>query len=271
MFQYLNTLQCDDEQIDNCAVCSTEEGKTGTCAKCEDNYFQFLFNYLCLPCDHDLYGDQGCQGNCWRYDKGIFKCDEFGCKEGYYSLDKSVCWNCGFGSPNCAKCSNLPPAPYNADETDKRIFTCNECTDTTNYRIFDDGRCHHCYKQNCSLCHFYEDTTKSVCDRCFYDHYLCGEDCKKCPHYPIYRGYCRQCTDDITDYDNIFCYCNATYYQSSPRTCTDCPTGCYSCITKMPFLFCILCAKSKRNLHSLWSKLCILLPWYKWKPYLSLL
>ena len=230
LFQLINTLQCGDEQIDNCAECSTEEEKIGTCAKCENNYFQFLFNYLCLPCDHETYGDIGCQGNCRRDENSVFKCDEFGCKEGFYSIGKSVCWNCGLGAPYCAKCSNLPPLPYNANETDDRIFTCNECIDNINYRIFSDGRCHRCYKPFCSQCHFYENTTKSVCDQCYYDYYLSGENCKRCLHYGIYGGYCRRCTDDITDYDNIFCYCNATYYQSSPRECTKCPTGCRSCV-----------------------------------------
>ena len=195
LFQHIITLQCDDEQIDNCAACSKEKGETDTCAKCEDNYFQFLSNYLCLPCDHDMYGDPGCQG-----------------------------------TPYCAKCSYLPPLPYNANETEAREFTCNECLDNTNYRVLNDGQCHHCYKDYCSECHFYEDTSKSVCDKCFYDYYLSDGNCKKCRHYGIYGGYCRQCTDDITDYDNIFCYCNTTYYQSNPRECTKCPAGCRSCV-----------------------------------------
>ena len=148
-----------------------------------------------------MYGDPGCQGNCRRDDTFKFKCDEFGCKEGFYSLNKNYCVNCGLGSQYCSKCSYLPPLPYNASETDAREFTCNECLDTTNYRIFNDGRCYRCQKPYCSECHFNEDTIESVCDKCFYDYYLSGGGCKKCRHYGIYGGYCRQCTDDITDYD----------------------------------------------------------------------
>ena len=65
-FQLIFSLKCGDEQIYNCEICSTVDGEIGTCAKCEDNYFQFLFNYMCLPCDHKTYGDVGCQGNCQR-------------------------------------------------------------------------------------------------------------------------------------------------------------------------------------------------------------
>ena len=228
-FQLIFSLKCGDEQIDNCEICSTVDGEIGTCAKCKDNYFQFLYNYMCLPCDHKIYGDVGCQGNCKRVNN-IFKCDEFGCKEGFYSLDKSVCWNCGYASPYCSKCSNLPPEGTDPESTEQRIFKCNECIDK-NYRVFqNDGRCHQCYKQYCSECHFYDESSNSICDKCFYDYYLSGGNCKPCNHYPIEGGYCRQCTDNENDFNNIFCYCNETFYQSSPRECTKCPIGCYNCV-----------------------------------------
>ena len=73
--QALN-LQCGEENIDHCIECGTDEANN-TCAKCENNYFLFLFNYLCLPCDHMIYGDSGCQGNC-KIDGSLgFICDEF--------------------------------------------------------------------------------------------------------------------------------------------------------------------------------------------------
>ena len=49
-------------KIDHCEECGTGEA-VNTCAKCEDNYFLFLFNYMCLPCDHMTYGDSGCEEN----------------------------------------------------------------------------------------------------------------------------------------------------------------------------------------------------------------
>ena len=192
-----------------------------------DTTFQFLYNYLCLPCDHSVYGDPGCEGNCKREDDK-FVCDEFGCKSGFYSLNKISCWNCDASSPYCSKCSYLPPAGQSATETDQRIFNCSECL-SEDYRIFPDGRCHRCYKPYCSQCHFYENTLKSVCDKCYYDYYLSGENCVRCRHERIYGGYRRVCTDNLKDSNNIFYHCNTTYYLVSNNTCRDCPTGCYNC------------------------------------------
>ncbi|MEE3325448.1 MAG: hypothetical protein VZR33_08955, partial [Methanosphaera sp.] len=240
--------QCGDEQIDNCEVCASGD-ELGTCAKCDDHHFNFLFNYLCLPCDHKVYGDVGCEKNCvMNQEKLDFRCDEFGCKNGFYSINKMDCMNCYYGSPNCAKCTYLPPAGQSPATTDERIFTCNECIND-DYRIFSDGRCHHCYKPHCADCHFYGNTTKSICDRCYFDYYLRGEDCVKCRHYPIYGGYCRQCTDDPTDYDNIFCYCNYTYYHTDVRKCGDCPRSCWSCSndTRLTYPRCHYC----RAFHAL--------------------
>ena len=62
LFLGINTLRCDEEEIENCLKCGTGEN-SNRCDQCEDNYFPFLFNYLCLPCDH-MYGDSGCLGKC---------------------------------------------------------------------------------------------------------------------------------------------------------------------------------------------------------------
>ena len=119
-------LQCGDENIDHCEECGTGAA-INTCAKCEDNYFLFLFNYLCLPCDHKTYGDSGCEGKCRLDDSIGLICDEFGCKDGYYSLDKISCMNCdALGHNFCSKCSYLPPSGKSASETDERIFDCQE-------------------------------------------------------------------------------------------------------------------------------------------------
>ena len=77
----LKSLKCEDEEIENCVKCGTGEF-SDTCAQCEDNYFPFLFNYLCLPCDHE-YGDTGCQGKCYINSNLAVTCDEFGCKDGF--------------------------------------------------------------------------------------------------------------------------------------------------------------------------------------------
>ena len=221
-------LQCGDENIDHCEECGTGEA-VNTCAKCEDNYFLFLFNYMCLPCDHMTYGDSGCEGKC-RIDDSIgFVCDEFGCKDGYYSLNKIDCMNCNaLGHEFCSKCSNLPPSGKSPSDTDERIFECQKCI-SNEYAVYSDGRCHHCYNPHCSRCHFQEGTTKSICDSCDYNYYLRNGDCISCHHYSISGGYCRQCTDNSNDLDNIYCYCDNGYIKSSEHSCEKCPYACKYC------------------------------------------
>lgn len=55
-------LLCGEEEIDHCLQCDTENNET--CSLCEDNYFLFMKNILCLPCDNPLYGQYGCGGKC---------------------------------------------------------------------------------------------------------------------------------------------------------------------------------------------------------------
>ena len=224
-------LKCEEEEIENCLECGTGEA-SNRCAKCEDKYFPFLFNYLCLPCDHMSYGDSGCDGNCQYDQKKGLMCDEFGCKPGFYSIDRMTCMNCNsIGHEYCAKCTYLPPEGLRPNETDEREFECQECINEE-FAVFPDGKCHNCYWRHnfCSKCHFIGNSTQSICDKCYYGYYLSNNNvCKKCFTYPIYGGYCRQCTDDNEDYDNIECFCNYTYTKKTSRTCASCPSGCRYC------------------------------------------
>ena len=59
---HVNNLQCGVESIEHCLKCGTEEN-INSCETCEDKYFLFLDNVLCLPCD-SILGQPGCEGNC---------------------------------------------------------------------------------------------------------------------------------------------------------------------------------------------------------------
>ena len=50
-----------------------------------------------------------------------------------------------------------------------------------------------------------------------------------CYHYKINGGYCRQCTDNSDDLDNIYCNCYDSYCKTDSHTCTRCPNGCQYC------------------------------------------
>ena len=58
----VQNLTCGEEDIDHCLECGTGD-KANSCAKCEDKYFPFLSDVLCLPCDHYLYGQLGVEEN----------------------------------------------------------------------------------------------------------------------------------------------------------------------------------------------------------------
>ena len=59
----LLAVQWGREEIEHCIKCGIGE-YLESCSQCENKYFLFLNNLLCLPCDHDLYGNIGCGGNC---------------------------------------------------------------------------------------------------------------------------------------------------------------------------------------------------------------
>ena len=100
------SAKCGEEIIEHCSKCKTREDSE-SCAQCENNYFPFFHDLLCLPCNHSLYGQIGCKGNCnsnnYIDTRNVF-CEKDGCSEGFYNLN-GICTNCSIGSPGCAKCS----------------------------------------------------------------------------------------------------------------------------------------------------------------------
>ena len=228
LFSNAKNLLCGEEQIDHCMECGIGE-LNDTCSKCEDNYFLFLFNYLCLPCDHLVYGDSGCKGICSIDDNLDVTCDEFGCKKGYFNIDKKTCVPCSytFNSLGCSDCSYLPPSGKTALETNERIFKCNSCLD--NRFKFQNEKCVLCKKENCSSCYYIENSDKKICDKCHKDFYLREGECVKCWRKNISNGICEVCTDDPTDYQNFFCRCYGTYTLDSRISCKKCPDRCLNC------------------------------------------
>ena len=96
---------CDGKAINHCTKCNSGEN-SDSCAICENKYFPFFNNLLCLPCNDSIYGQIGCEGNCdgsnYIKTRNVF-CEEGGCKVGFYNLN-GICRNCSEGSPGCLKC-----------------------------------------------------------------------------------------------------------------------------------------------------------------------
>ena len=225
-----SNLLCGEEEIEHCLQCGTGV-KSETCVLCEDKYFLFMNNVLCLPCDNPLYGSYGCGGKCdennWITTRNVL-CEKTGCKEGYYNLE-GFCLKCSVGSDNCAKCTYEPPSGTNSNSTLENYFTCQACINNQ-YKIENDGRCNKCYIFHCQHCH-YDENENSVCDRCYGGYYV--NSAKKCSlcHWPVYiaGGICEVCSSDITDYKNANCFCYQNYTPDKLLGCRKCPTNCEHC------------------------------------------
>ena len=130
----VDNLQCGDEYIEHCLECNN--GKDiNSCKRCEDNYFPFLENALCIPCDDNSYGQVGCSGKCSDTNLddshiGNFKCDGV-CKEGYFKIN-NICKPCSDGLANCGKCTYEPPSSYISNDIDSQYFNCTECITNIN-------------------------------------------------------------------------------------------------------------------------------------------
>lgn len=227
--------------IEHCSLYNSDEN-FNNCAKCESNYFLFFNDLLCIPCNDSTYGQIGCEGNCdsTNYINTRFAfCEKEGCKSGFYNLN-GLCKNCSEGSPGCANCT------YEVQEEETKLhFICHNC-ESNEYRLTEFGTCEHCKIDNCLICHYNEDSTKAVCDKCKNGYYsdLNGE-CQKCKLVYISGGKCYNCTNNNIIYDSSYCWCNAEYTLLGNSTCVKCNKGCSQCnynnITKK--LECSKCQK----------------------------
>ena len=217
---------CGDEEIKNCKTCGKFDD-LDSCGTCEDSYFLVMDNLLCLPCNDTLYGQVGCKGNCDASDYKTTShalCDE--CKEGYYSIN-GFCISCDMGSPGCKECT------YESEgESTSKKFKCQKCL-SNEYKL-ENYECNKCDDlkpiSNCNKCHFEGEDQHGVCDICQYDYYLNSEKtCSSCYYIDIEGGWCKICSDNETDYNSGYCYCDYGYVKIDNHTCTECPEHCANC------------------------------------------
>ena len=208
------SANCDGEIIEHCLECDPKDNYE-SCLKCEENHFLFFNNLLCLPCNHSIYGQIGCEGNCdgsnYRNTRMAF-CEEGKCKEGYYNLN-GICFPCNDGSTACAKCT------YEVKENHTELdFICHECINNE-YNLTEFGICQHCYLSHCEICHYSNNFTKEVCDHCFDGFYINSDGkCEKCKDICIPYGCCRSCSDNDDD-ENKICSCWPHYHLVNKDTC----------------------------------------------------
>ena len=222
----INNLLCGEEEIDHCVQCGTGENFE-TCFKCEDKYFPFMSNVLCLPCDNPLYGMYGCGGNCdatnYVKTRNVI-CEENACKEGYYNIE-GMCIPCSKPVPYCGKCTYAPPVGINSNETVLKHFSCDKCIN--NQFKLENNRCYHCFLWKCAICHF-EPNNRAVCDKCITNYYVNSSRlCSECYWVGIIGGKCKVCSDNRYNYE--YCYCYSFYTKNAQGTCISCPANCAQC------------------------------------------
>ena len=222
----VNNLQCGVESIEHCLECGSGEN-INSCKTCEEKYFLFLDNVLCLPCD-SIHGQIGCDGNCNITKKNNMSFDRrcLGkCKEGYY-YDINQCSLCSKGRSNCGKCQYDPPLPHDQN-FDSQYFNCTECS-SNQYKFSSEGDCNICSLRNCKYCHF--EGENQLCDNCKQGYYLKDGECTECKWTLKSEGeICEVCSDDLTKFNEESCYCITHYTEVDSKQCVKCPENCYNC------------------------------------------
>ena len=206
-------LTCDENEIENCFQCGSEENK-GRCTKCDDKYFLVLNGEKCIACDNEFLGQEGCDGNCefMMSEKNIF-CDK--CKDDYYyELSEGICAPCSYSFDNCLKCSYLKES----EDSEEKVFKCLECDDS--YYLSDneckkcDDNCKKCLDaNNCETCddnyirhpngHCVLISDKFCLEAEYTDDEYREQKCNKCKEGYIlnsYSGKCESCEGYLTDY-----------------------------------------------------------------------
>ena len=224
-------INCFDHTIENCQ--QVDPTNHDRCDKCEDKYFLFYNNLICLPCDDKNYGQIGCSGGCdsSRYENDRFVyCNKDECKEGFYYL-KGLCLSCDKGSPGCKTCNITEIVTDNGLQDYNYI--CQECLDKE-YKLDEFGTCQKCKMDHCLKCEFTDDYSNKECLECESNYYLTSnKTCKHCEN--VYNsngnGYCTICSDNKTDLLSAkSCYCYNEYFLNENNTCTFCIKGCINCI-----------------------------------------
>ena len=220
-------LQCGVENIEHCQKCGTGT-EANSCETCDDKYFPFLDNVLCLPCDDSRFGDIGCGGQCNKnitYSSGTyydykFSCEN-GCKEGYFNLG-GKCESCRNG---CGKCTYEPP--YEMSKVYERYIKCQECT-SNQYKLTNQGKCEECHALHCNKCHYESENT--ICDECSSGYYLKDNACIQYNWILLSEGkICEACSDDKTKYNPDSCKCITHYTEGDSNNCIKCPENCFNC------------------------------------------
>ena len=217
-FAGTNTLECGENQIENCKECSKEVGDS--CGICEPNHFPLLENLFCLPCNDPRYGQVGCKGECVRTnntDSPFIYCTE--CEKGFFNED-GICRNCSEILSGCSEC-----AYEKVGSSDEEKLKCKKCLNEEEYSLNElSGKCIHCSDNqwDCKKCHYKKDKSlQSECEECSTG---CLNSNKECENHIINidtSGSCYRCKNNEKP---EYCECNSEYILFSNNSCIKFPS-----------------------------------------------
>jgi len=243
LYNSINCLNCGGEQeIPHCSQCGTGNDNY-KCISCEDKYFLFAHNLMCMRCNDPTYGQIGCGGNCdgSNYEKTrLALCNENDCLPGFYNI-RGTCFKCNENSPHCSKCS------YEYQNGGKeKVFKCLECDDP-DYKVLNKkgGQCKKCSVSNCKKCYF-DENDNDACEECEYNYYVDGaKTCTKCDWVNIPGGKYYHCPDKISERKAVECYVG--FAKNDTYNCLSCPLYCNSCTynSQSKKFNCISCISSR--------------------------
>ena len=216
-FVETNTLECGENQINNCKECDKNEG-SDSCGICEPNYFPLLQNSVCISCNDPFNGQEGCKGEC------VFRNSTFSpysfcteCEKGYYK-DNGLCKKCS--NWGCEECTY-----EKVGDSYQEVLKCQKCL-SEGYILVDESQCQNCGLY-CKKCHLLKGGNNEVeCDECEDGYYLDSDKyCKNCDFKSISNGKCYYCASGKNP---DYCLCSEGYVLVD-NSCISCPNNCYKC------------------------------------------
>ena len=258
----VNSIQCGDNQIENCKQCGEEE-ESDTCKICQDHYFPLLENLICGACNDPIYSQTGCKTECVSilnhcedckegYDNSNGLCIEPDCKKHINNCKKCHFEGEGFSNPKCNEClegyfldsSNDCSICSYKTINGANCYVCSsdskqyDCSCEKGYTLFENS-CKQC-SLNCDLCEYKKESDSTKCLKCSQNYFLNSQNnCELCTNG------CPYCELDKNNNQKCIA-CQSYRTLTDDNKCLGCPNGCSECMydNVKKKMICITCSSN---------------------------